>query len=152
MHQFEAVYIPPGLEGGEVFCYADTINGNCRPAKNLKMRPPVSVRASSHLQWLKSRRVLLDRFVAIATRNLRSRGQPSRKRCHSGLRYISGKRLNCARSPSDVFFNHRFVRLATRKPLIAISFLVAASGSNPTFRHGTSDYMRAFLSQNRGQV
>ena len=32
--------IPPGLEGGEVFCYADTIDGNCRAAKNLKMWPP----------------------------------------------------------------------------------------------------------------
>ena len=36
--------IPPGLEGGEVFCYADTIDGNCRPAKNQKMWPPVCVR------------------------------------------------------------------------------------------------------------
>ena len=33
----------PGLEGGEVFCYAGTIDGNCRPAKNLKMWPPVCV-------------------------------------------------------------------------------------------------------------
>ena len=32
--------IHPGLEGGEVFCYADTIDGN---AKNLKMWPPVCV-------------------------------------------------------------------------------------------------------------
>ena len=44
--------IPPGLEGGEVFCYADTIDGNCRPAKNLKMWLPVCVRTSSHpVQW-----------------------------------------------------------------------------------------------------
>ena len=43
--------IPPGLEGGEVFCYADTIDGNCRRTKNLKIWPPVCVRASSHLQW-----------------------------------------------------------------------------------------------------
>ena len=35
--------IPPGLEGGEVFCYADAIGGNGRPAKNLKMWPPVYV-------------------------------------------------------------------------------------------------------------
>ena len=152
MHQFEAVQ-PPGLEGGEVFCYADTIDGNCRPAKNLKMWPPVCV--SEPLltsSGRESRRVLLDRFVAIATGNHRSRGQPSRKRRQSGLRCISGKRLNCARSPSDMFFDHRFVVLATRKPSIAISSLVAASGSNTTFRHGTSDDMRAFLSQNRGRV
>ena len=38
--------IHPGLEGGEVFCYADTNDGNCRPVKNLKMWPPVYVLAS----------------------------------------------------------------------------------------------------------
>ena len=35
--------IPPGLKGGEVFCYADTIDGNCQPTKNLKMWPSVCV-------------------------------------------------------------------------------------------------------------
>ena len=94
-----------------------------------------------------SRRVLLDRFVATTTGKRRSRGQPSRKRCHSGLRCISAKRLNCARNPSDVFFDDRFVALATRNPSIAITSLVATSNSNPTFRHGTSDDMRAFLSR-----
>ena len=64
----------------------------------------------------------------------------------------SGKCLNCAHSPSDVLFDDRFVTLATRNPSIAITSLVAAFGSNPTFRHGTSDDMRAFLSQNRGRV
>ena len=77
-------------------------------------------------------------FVAITTGTRRSRGQPSRKRRHSGLRCISGKCLNCARSPSDVFFDDRFVTLATRNPSNAITSLVAASGSNPKFRHGTS--------------
>ena len=141
--------IPPGLEGGEVFCYADTIDGNCRPAKNGCPCVSEPILTSSGRE---TRRVLLDRFVAIATGNGRSRGQPSRKRRHSGLRCISGKRLNCARSPSDVFFDHRFVGLATRKPSIAITSLVTASGSNPTFRHGTSDDVRAFLSRNRGPV
>ena len=150
MHPFEAAY-PQDLRE-ERSSVTPTIDGNCRPAKNLKMWPPVCVRTSSHLQCPQSRRVLLDRFVAIATGNRRSRGQPSRKRRHSGLRCISGKRLNCARSPSDVFFDHRFVVLATRKPSIAITSLVAASGSNPTFRYGTSDDMRAFLSRNRGRV
>ena len=79
-----------------------------------------------------SRRVLLDRFVAIATGNCWLRGQPSSKRRHSGLRCISGKCLNCAHSPSDVFFDHRFVGLATRKPSITITSLVVASGSNLT--------------------
>ena len=68
-------------EGGEVFCYADTIDGNCRPAKNLKMGPPVCVRTSSLYAHTssgrESRRVLLDRFVTIATGNRRSRGRPS---------------------------------------------------------------------------
>ena len=59
---------------------------------------------------------------------------------HSGLRCISGKHLNCPRSLSDVFFDAHFVALATRNPLIAITSL-AASGSNPTFRNGTSDDM-----------
>ena len=99
-----------------------------------------------------SRRVLLDRFVALTTGNRQSRGQLSRKRRHSGLPCISGKRLKCARSPCDVFFDDRFVALATRKPSIAITSLVAEAGSNPTFRHGTSDDMRAFLSRNRGRV
>ena len=99
-----------------------------------------------------SRRVLLDCFVAITTGNRQSRGQPSRKRHHSGLRCISGKHLNCARSPSDVFFNDRFVALATRNPSIAITSLVVASSSNPTFRHGTSDDMQVFLSRNGGWV
>ena len=143
--------IPPGHEGGEVFCYADTI-GNCRPAKNLKMWLPVCAEPLFTSSGRESRRVLLNCFVAIDTGNRQSRGQPSRKRRHSGLRCISGKRLNCARSPSDVFFDHRFVGLATRKPSIAISSLVAAYDSNPTFRHGTSDDMRAFLSRNRGRV
>ena len=144
--------IPPGPEGGEVFCYADTIDGNCRPAKNLKMCRPCVSEPLLTSSGCESRRVLLDRFVAIATENGRSRGQPSRKRRHSGLRCSSGKRLNCARSPSDVFFDHRFVWLATRKPSIAITSLVTASGSNPTFRLGTSDDMRAFLSRNRGRA
>ena len=34
------------VKGGEVFCYTDTIDGNCRPAKNLKMWPPVCVSES----------------------------------------------------------------------------------------------------------
>ena len=144
--------IPPGHEGGEVFCYADTIYGNCRPAKNLKMWRPCVSEPLLTSSGCESRRVLLDRFVVIATGNRWSRGQPSRKRRHSGLRCISGKRLNCARSPSDVFFDHRFVGLVTRKPSIAIASLVAASGSNPTFRHSTSDDMRVFLSRNRGRV
>ena len=75
--------IPPGLEGGEVFCYADTIDGNCRSANNLKIWPPVCVRTSLYAHTSSGRestRVLLDRFVAIATKNRRSRGQPSRKR------------------------------------------------------------------------
>ena len=83
--------------------------------------------------------------------NRRSRGQPSRKRRHSGLRCISGKRLNYALSPTDVFFDDRFVSLATRNSSIAITSLVAASSSNPTFRHGTSDDMRALQSRNRGR-
>ena len=148
--------IPPGLEGGEVFCYADTIDGNCRPAKNLKMWPPVCVNQNlfslcSHLySGREARRFLLDHFVAITTGNRRSSGQPSRKRCHSGLRCISGKCLNCTRSPSDVFFDDHFVAQATRNP--SITSLVVASSSNPTFRHDTSDDMRAFLSRNRGRV
>ena len=52
--------IPPGIDGGEVFCYADTIDA----------------RTSSGCE---SRRVLLDCFIAIATGKSRSRGQPSRK-------------------------------------------------------------------------
>ena len=76
--------IPPGLEGGEIFCYADTINGNCRPTTNLKMWPPVCVRTSSlyaHASsGCESRRLLLDHLIAIATGNCRLCGQPSRKR------------------------------------------------------------------------
>ena len=140
--------IPPGLEG-EVFCYADTINGNCgHPCvcQNL-------FSLCSHLySGRKARRFLLDHFVAITTGNHRSHGQPSRKRRHSGLRCISGKCLNCTHSPSDVFFDDHFVAQATRNPSIAITSLVTASGSNPTFRHGTSDDIRTFLSRNRGRV
>ena len=66
--------IPPGLEGGEVFCYADTIDAHTSSGSE-------------------SRRVLLDRFVAIATGNSRSHGQPSRKRGQSSLHCISGKHL-----------------------------------------------------------
>ena len=137
--------IPPGLEGGEFFYYADTIDGNCPPAKNLKMWPPVCVSepllSNAHTSsGRESRRGVLDRFVAIATGNCRSR--------HSGLRCISGKRLKCARSFSNVFFDDRFVVLATQKPSITITSLVATSSSNPMFRHGTSDDMRAFLSRN----
>ena len=38
--------IPTGLEGGDVFCYVETFDGNCRPAKNLKMWPLVCVSES----------------------------------------------------------------------------------------------------------
>ena len=41
--------------------------------------------------------------------------------------------------------------LATRNPLIPITSLVPTPGSNPTFRHGTSDDMWAFLSRNRDE-
>ena len=74
-----------------------------------------------------------------------------RKRRHAGLRCISGKHLNCARSPSDIYDDH-FVTLATRNPVITITSLVTASDSNPTFRHGTSGGMQAFLSLNRRRV
>ena len=142
--------IPPGLEGGEVFCYADTIDGNCRPTKNLKMWPPMCVRTSSHFQWLRvqnspTRPLCRDRhWKPLVAWTAIQKSTP--------FSCISGKRLNCTCSPSDVFFDHRFVGLATRKPLIVITSLVAASSSNPTFRHGTSDDMRTFLSRNRGRV
>ena len=139
MHQFVAVY-PQDLREDRS---SVTLTQSMKTVDPLKMWPPVCAEPLLTSSGRESRRVLLDRFVAIATGNRRSRGQPSRKRRHSGLRCISGKRLNCARSPSDVYFDHRFVGLATRKPSIAISSLVAASGSNPTFRHGTSDDMRA---------
>ena len=99
--------IPPGLKGGENFCYADTIDGNCQSTKNLKMWPSVCVSeplpyahtSSGH----ESRSVPLYCFVAITTGNRRTRRQPSKKRCQSSVRCISGKHLNCARSASDSF-------------------------------------------------
>ena len=45
--------IPPRLEGGEVFCYADTIDGNCQPAKNVCVAASMCQNFSlcTHLQW-----------------------------------------------------------------------------------------------------
>ena len=151
MHQFEAVY-PQDMREGRSSVTPTQSMETVDPLRIWKCGRPCVSEPLLTSSGRESRRVLLDRFVAIATGNRWSRGQPSRKRHHSGLRCISGKRLNCARSPSDVFFDHRFLGLTTRKPSIAITSLVAASGSNPTFRHGTSDDMRAFLSRNRGRV
>ena len=151
MHPFEAAY-PQDLRKERSSVTPTQSMETVDPLRICKCSRPCVSEPLLTSSGRESRRVLLDRFVAIATGNRRSRGQPSRKRRHSGLRCISGKRLNCARSPSDVFFDHRFVGLATRKPSIAITSLVAASGSNQTLRHGTSDDMRAFLSRNRGRV
>ena len=87
----------------------------------------------THSSGCESRRVLLDRFVAIATGNSRSHGQRSRKRGQSSFHCISGKRLPelCVHS-LWLFFNDHFIVLATRNPSIAITSLVAASNSNPS--------------------
>ena len=100
----------------------------------------------------KSRRVLLDRFVAMTTRNRWSRGQPSRKTTpfRSPLYFWQTPEL-CAQSLWRLL-RWPFRRASHSNPSIAITSLVAASKSNPTFRRGTSDDMRALLSRNRGRV
>ena len=138
--------IPPGLEGGEVFCYAYTIDGNCRPAKNLQMWLPVCVRTSSHLpEW--------PRVQKSPTRPLCRDSHWKRSLAWTAIQKTTpfGSPLYFWQTP-ELCAQSRFVGLATRKPSIAITSLVTASGSNPTFRHGTSDDMRAFPSQNRGRV
>ena len=99
--------IPPGLEGGEVFCYADTIDGNCRPVKNLKIWPPVCVRTPSLYAHTssgrESRRVLLDRFVEIAPLEtvVRVDSHLENDANQVSAVFMANTCLNFVRSPSD---------------------------------------------------
>ena len=97
--------IPSGLEGGEVFCYADTIDENCQPAMNLKMWPPVCVCVSSSSFYShpssgrESRRVLLYGLAAI----VRVDSHLENDSIQVSAVFPANTCLNCARSPSDSF-------------------------------------------------
>ena len=122
---------PTGLKRGEVFCYADTIDGNCQAAKNLIMWPLVcaseplpSMQCAHTSSGRKSTRVLLDRFIVIATGNCCSCGHLENNAIQVSTVILANTFLSCVHNPSDIFFNDRFVALATRNPLIPITSLV----------------------------
>ena len=84
---------------------ADTIDGNCQPAKNLKMWPPVCVCVSSSSLYAhpssgrESRRVLLYGLVAV----VRVDSHLENDSIQVSAVFPANTCLNCVRSPSDSF-------------------------------------------------
>ena len=109
---------------------------------------------NSHLQYVNAVRVFAYLHVGVTTLSSHClRGQPSRKRRHSSLHCNSGKHLPelCTQSLWRLL-RWLFHCASHSKPVDPDHFPCCHIGSNPMFRHGTSNDMRVFLSQNRRRV